>query len=209
MLSQSEQKEFWSKRADSLKARAVGFGNMNINQQDQIYKIVQRFILKYAERGFSTLEYGCGIGRYAKKFENYVGVDMTKQLIDIAKAAHPDKSFYRIGPILPDGFKETLDELNFDVEQILTATVLQHCDDESVKAIFASFKDHNIAAPFILTMYENSEPFEKPHVIGRNSQDYLELIKTSGLKLNTAYPVISHTHTVNREKHTLTIVGIE
>lgn len=72
------------------------------------------FIADYISNGDKILDYGCGNGRLLEilknKQINYVGVDVSQKLIDLAKAKYPDhsESFSKISSLgslaFPDNF---------------------------------------------------------------------------------------------------------
>jgi hypothetical protein len=127
----------------------------------------------------ATLDYGCGIGRNSVLFKSkYVGMDMTKELLDIAKFKNPDKEFSYIStPYIPETF------IGEWVEQFFTATVLQHCDDGLVGKIFKSFYDSKPINIRQIVLYENSSKFIKPHVIGRQPIEYANFIELAGFNI--------------------------
>jgi SAM-dependent methyltransferase len=199
MLNEHDAPTYWKKRAATLGEAAVGYGDQKLKTQDRFYEERENFLAVFLDKFKPTLDYGCGIGRYAHLFykDKYLGVDVTADLITKAMLRNPDKAFVHI--------EEPF--LNFDapyIEQVMTTTVLQHCDNDLVVKILASI---NSRCPNLKKMYlyENSEDFEKPHVVGRKFLDYMELIRMAGIP----YKVTSaQSHIVKGEEHTLTIVDL-
>lgn len=215
MLGEEEAIDYWQKRASKLGKNAVGFGDQKLHIQEALYRERKDFIFTHLKRNYDTLEYGCGIGRYASEFHgNYLGVDISPELLAIAIKENPGKAFSYIDkPYLPDQFADTNE---VDIECIFTATVLQHCSDELVMKILQSFKKYNDKRihfledneyPLHLAFYENSEGFEKPHVKGRKPEQYLQMVISAGFKIK-GEGLIIETHTVKKEKHSLTIMQV-
>lgn len=208
MLKEQEAKKYWEERAEKLNECAVGFGDQNLEKQNVLYEERKKHIFKYVSRLIPTIDYGCGIGRYAKEFlGEYVGYDITKKLLNIARQNNSDKSFilleqpYFTPP--EDGKCELLldsDKGTSWFEQFFTATVLQHCHDEVVVKLFKSIKENVGAQDFTFCLYENSCKFEKPHVIGRYPERYYAMVAEAGFKvLDFDY----YPHIVKGEEHSL------
>lgn len=51
-------------------------------------------IKEFIDPNWRVLELGCGTGRWAKKFKDYVGVDISPTLVVHAKEKNPTKEFY-------------------------------------------------------------------------------------------------------------------
>lgn len=86
--------EFWKSRiSDSQK-----FGDIHhsvyISRQslwNEIEEEHKKILAPYKEK--RVLDAGCGYGRCAPWFDNYVGVDLSPDLLEIAVKNHPDKTF--------------------------------------------------------------------------------------------------------------------
>lgn len=196
ILTEQELKDYWKHRAQKNKERSVGFRNRPLDKQKLEYVEKKKFIFKYCPKSYITLDYGCGVGRYAGEFSNYLGVDITKELLDIAKKQHPKKDFLLLQELcLPE-------KLEFDFELFLTATVLQHNPDDVVKKIFesvAKLKPSNI----LFCLYENSQVVTH-HVQARNSEDYVALVSNYFEIKGYA----SYKHKVHNEEHILTLIRV-
>lgn len=193
-IKPEDVKQYWDKRAAEQGARTVGFNNQSMRLQDDMYNERTKFfklnIPKSILENTKVLEFGCGIGRYCNMFNNYIGVDITEELINLAQKTNKHKIFKQIG---------IYEKLNYsDIETLFTATVLQHNSDDSVKRIIESLPE-NIQWFFI---YENSE-VQSGTVQKRTSNQYLNLFKNKfkGLQL-----VDSVTHKIHKENHTLTVM---
>ena len=193
MIQEDNQKEYWKNRSDKQGRLTVGFNGANNLQQEINYNIRKDFIFSYVP-DIITLDYGCGIGRYSDRFTDYLGVDITENHINIALKEHPDKDFI----LLPNTNYDSA--IDFDFEQVFTATVLQHCSDESVSQIFESISKKNPKAT--LCLYENSQ-VKSETVCARTSQEYYKLAK----KYFNISTIKSYSHKIHGEEHTLTILN--
>lgn len=176
--------EYWQNRSN--KQGYLTCGNDPLNQDDE-YQQRFDFIINRIPVNIRTLDYGCGVGRYSACFDNYVGVDITQNLLDIAIEMNKDKEFIKIDLDSP---------ITIPHDLFFTATVLQHCTDEVVISIFNRIENWRNKT---VVFYENSED-SNGHVIGRSTDEYLKLW---GRKYND---VKSYTHSIHGENHTLTII---
>lgn len=193
MLKENEIISYWKTRSSIQGDRTVGYAGKNIIQQDINYKIRKKFIFEHCPKNLKTLDYGCGTGRYSYEFSDYIGVDITTNLLNIAKINHPDKNFILLN-------KPFLDDIDIDFNLFFTATVLQHNSDDVVRKIFKSIskiKQRGI----LFSIYENSQDHGK-HVTGRNSKDYIAMI-------DIFFSIISYnnaSHIIHSKKHNITLV---
>lgn len=204
MYTQEEQKKYWYDRATKLGETAVGYGDQNIQVQNALYDKRKQFIFKYVSRLAATIDYGCGIGRYTPEFlGNYVGLDMTKVLLDIAQHANPKNSFKLIHGITP--IEEDFLALGGKLDQFFTATVLQHCSDSVVSDILERLFNSG-QRDFTFYLYENSMPFHKPRVQGRYPEKYHKFIREAG------FSIIDwefYSHDLKGEEHSLIRIRVE
>ena len=158
---------YWEKRTAEQGDRTVGFANGVMDIQDKEYESRFDFISPYLDEG-STLDYGCGTGRYAHFYDEneYTGADITQRLLDIAISNYPSHSFMKLGNV------GDIPKVEFDT--FFTATVLQHNSDETVRLIFSNLrkmKSKNLQ--FVL--YENNQ-VRCRHVKGRSPSEYLGFV---------------------------------
>lgn len=73
--------EFWEEKAD--------YWAMLPHDTDREWSEIEEFI----DPKWSVVEVGCGDGRWSQYFDNYLGTDISKNLIKIAKKENPDKKF--------------------------------------------------------------------------------------------------------------------
>ena len=167
-LDEKGAKNYWRDRAKRDGVRATGHCGYSLAGQDDRYKIRKNFIFSYCPKHLRTLDFGCGIGRYASDFKNYLGVDFTESLLIIAKKRCPEVKFLLLDRPYVDC------ELDFDPELIFTSCVLQHNPDNVVLKIFKSFAaivKKNITFGF----YENTE-IQTGSMRGRTGEEYMEMI---------------------------------
>jgi len=195
MLSEKTAPSYWEERAKKFDKRAVGFDSRQLEEQEINYSLRRSFIFNHLNSSTPTLDYGCGVGRYAKYFRNYMGCDLTKQLLDIAGKENPNTAFFHLKE---PWINEDNALLASRTEQIFTATVLQHCDDELVAKIIKSFSHFPLLHR--LCFYEKNNGDVKPHVVSRNSKEYYDLVNCAGFFIKNSE---SYTHSIHGELHTL------
>jgi len=192
-ISKDKIKEYWNERVSRQKELTVGHSDDRIIHE---MEYVDRMIFMETENIFDTplrvLDYGCGIGWYAIKFKNYIGVDITPELLAMAKKRYPKKQF----ALIESG---DISKLNFDI--FFSATVLQHNEDDTVIEIFRNIPD----SVSMLYLYENSTEGESGHVKGRTDLDYLHLLYKAGKKHEWTKAI---SHVLHGEKHTLSIIQL-
>lgn len=198
MLDRTTLHAYWAKRAAVQGARTVGFGNHDEAAQDAQYADRRRFIFESAGciRNLPTLDFGCGIGRYAAMFDTYLGMDITPALLSIAIERHPEKQFRHLEGIgLPA-------DLGYKFEMFFTATVLQHNPDDVVLDIFRSALAHG-RSKLLFALYENVEAHNH-HMFGRTGDEYAGLMR----QLTSVQSCSSLTHTIHGELHAFTQIEV-
>ena len=192
-LTEEGVRVYWEKRAKRDGVRATGHRSFTLQGQDERYKIRKQFIFAYCPRHLRTLDYGCGIGRYAKDFEHYLGIDFTESLLAIARERCPTAKFLKLN-------SSSLDcELGFNPELIFTSCVLQHNPDDVVLKIFESLVPI-VKGNIIFGLYENTET-QSGHMRGRTGKEYVEMI-SSYFKVNEWK---SYSHRMS-EEHAFTLI---
>ena len=203
MLNEKDSVIYWYDRARESGEVAVGFNAKDLEKQETQYEAKERFVMKYVNSDLTTLDYGCGIGRWAKYWaiNRYMGVDVTRSLLNIAWDQNPNHYFFHIQrPYLEDYAVR----LEGDTQQIFTSTVLQHCDDSLVKLIMESWMKW---VPTVKTFafYEINNGKTKTHVLGRPTFRYRQLLHASGFEVKSDS---SSTHFVHGEAHTLSLIEV-
>lgn len=197
MLTEVNMLGYWRHRAEEQQERTVGFAGQDMATQDELYAKRTEFLLKHCPTDRQTLDYGCGIGRYASLFPKYTGIDITEELIRIAKRRNPGKVFLHQKDPVPN-----FAGMNFDM--FFTSTVLQHCAESVVDKILeavAAVRSKSI----VLCLYENSDKrVFATHVVGRSSESYRRIVsKFFDIK---DWKTVSHI--VHGEEHSLLVANV-
>ena len=191
--------QYWKSRASQQGKRTVGYNNIPIDEQDENYKIRTDFIISKIDTSLFTLDYGCGVGRYSRFFTKYLGVDITKELLDIAIEENPGYSYELL--ISPDLSGVYLSE----VEQFYTSTVLQHNTNESIKLILSELsKAENLKS---IVMYESSAygvNVSNSHMNWRTVEDYEKIVREHFDVLKFEY----FKHMIHGSEHALMKYGV-
>ncbi len=194
-LTADKVRDYWIQRIREHGPASTSLIRSSVRAAGRDYAMRRDFIFD----GFPelpTLDYGCGAGAYSSMFCGpYLGVDICPQLIEAAQKAHPDKAFHLLEePVLPIYPGE------FNFQLVFTATVLQHNDDNAVRAILRSIRAHNSAPVWVL--YENMED-NSPTVCGRTPMKYIEMIEQEGFPVGECKTGI---HVMHKANHGLTVI---
>lgn len=194
---------YWAERSSKQGFLTCGFaGNKTNEAQEKEYADKIDFVSPHIVEGLSTIDYGCGVGRWSHLFNDdiYVGLDIEDSLLSIARKSHPTKKFLRLKtPSLSELDENYLHAIK-NSSQFLSVCVLQHCNDSLVLRIFKNLHDIKPnQMRFIL--YENIE-VQANHVAGRNGQEYLELMTQAGYVGELEH----YSHVVHNEIHGVSII---
>ena len=194
MISSDKVITYWQKRAKQQGERTVGFLNRPMDIQDEEHEIRSSFIAKHIDKTKKVLDYGCGTGRQAFLFDktNYIGADITAELLAIAKKLYSDLSFIQLS--------EVGEVPNVQFDMFFTSTVLQHNSDETVNLIFSNIKKikpNNLE--FVL--YENSRT-QCGHVKGRRAGEYADLISN----FFDVKSYSGHAHIIHGQEHEVSLI---
>ena len=138
---------------------------------------------KYVKRGDAVLDFGCGNGRLYEVLKDigvkYLGVDNSKELINIAKNKYPDASFKKID------FQDFKVKEKFDAIYMLA--VLHHIPGEHYRNVLLS-KLHELLKPngtLVLTVWalESKKDIRKKLIVnkflrifGLNKMDFGDIL---------------------------------
>jgi ubiquinone/menaquinone biosynthesis C-methylase UbiE len=84
---------------------------------------------KYVKEKDKVLDLGCGNGRFSEFFLDYLGVDSSQELIDIARENNPSKNF-----LVADALNLPLTDQSFDL--IFSVSVLHHIPSKRLRSKF-------------------------------------------------------------------------
>lgn len=184
---------YWKQRAEDQGKWTVGHIGTDGDEQDKDYLKRVAFMLGKFPKDLETIDYGCGIGRYAKLFnpDLYTGIDITEYLLSIAKEENPKYTFVHQTNLLPEQIPQA--------ELFFTATVLQHNTDLAVSSILKKAAHCRVFA-----LYENtSKNVDKFHVKFRTPERYVELLESAiGRKCKE---VTVTSHVIQGEEHSLIV----
>lgn len=171
-IKKENVKKYWDNRSSQQGKNTVGFGNKPLTEQDKNYQIRYSFILPYLDTTLKTIDFGCGVGRYSGFFEpdKYLGVDITKNLLDIAVHENSKHDYNLLS-------EPNLTGINYDYEQFFVATVLQHNDDDGVRDILRTINSDFLKR---IVLYENTSDIpnrEGRHIKFRSVKEYIEFMK--------------------------------
>lgn len=187
---------YWEKKTSEQKKNAVGFAN-ELVKQDKNYQIRFDFIIPKIDTTLKTLDYGCGIGRYANFFnpDKYIGIDITKELLHIAICDNPEYDFKL--QTIPDLSEFT----NIDFDQFFSCTVLQHNTDNGVDKILSSLKKLK-PKNLTIVLYENTTNAQNIEFVNfRTIKDYKDFIEKYYKIKNWNY----YKHIIHGHEHSLII----
>ncbi|WP_413944578.1 class I SAM-dependent methyltransferase [Bdellovibrio sp. HCB-162] len=131
---------YWKQRLK--KHGHTGWGNAAVYVFDQKYRldVIKKFILDNFSKVATALDYGCGVGDFAKclspNIERIVAVDIDQSILDVAKV---NNSADNIDYISQDDFFK-IGKDSFDL--IYTVTVLQHVTNkEDLLSLIEKFNE--------------------------------------------------------------------
>ena len=199
MITPDKVELYWRERATKYGKLAVGYKNSPAVKQNAIHTLNTDFIFDLCPTDLYTLDFGCGIGKYAQNFDRYVGCDVTEQFLSVAKEENPDKVFHLLTRPHIDSDEDRFSK----VELVFVATVLQHNSDAGVNEILESLR-HVTENKFMLALYENSSDASAAHIKGRKSVEYRNFVS----RHYNIRSFIYRTHVVAHEDHTLTLLAV-
>ena len=88
--------DFWKQRINEAKGHnnEYIFYQVGSDKWSEINNIHREIISNEEVKG-KVLDAGCGTGRLSEWFDDYVGVDFSPDLLEIAKEDYPDKKFIK------------------------------------------------------------------------------------------------------------------
>lgn len=168
-------KEYWENRAESWSQLADTNYSIGINEWLGVQEAFKKALGDKKGEDFSVLDVGCGNGRFIRMFDeiaawkeakyDYLGIDISKKLIDISKGRYPEKKFEAVK------LEDYKPQKKYDV--VFSYTCLEHIVPEdlpkALKVLYASAKKAIIVEPinFNSAYYCYSHDYKKylPHVL--------------------------------------------
>jgi ubiquinone/menaquinone biosynthesis C-methylase UbiE len=95
----------------------------------KIWEEIESFLRKNISKEDKVLDIGCGDGRFCKTFENYTGVDFSKELVDKAKKKYPGKNFLKADAL-------SLPFSNGSFDKVFSIAVFHHIPSRNFRIRF-------------------------------------------------------------------------
>jgi len=86
-------KTWWNKRVDERKGDLKNL-IYNDDYRDQFWGRVDDLLSSMSK--YSAIDIGCGYGRFSKHFKDYLGVDFSDQMLNLALKENPDKKYAQL-----------------------------------------------------------------------------------------------------------------
>jgi len=193
-ISKDKIQDYWANRVAEQGINTVREPRQRSAVDNPLFAERKALVASVCPTDLLTLDYGCGIGRFADMFPRYVGYDIADKLLEIAREHHPDKAFIQLEqPYLP----ETVGIF----ELFLAVTVLQHADDPAVLQIFESLAKYG-PKRVKLCLYENV-PTQSRHMRGRTPAAYVNLLRRAGLEGTI---IKQNSHVLHKVEHAVALI---
>lgn len=148
---------FWKARLKEAEKHNVIHYSVYLTNHNDWKKIAdahKKILEPYKDK--KVLDAGCGYGRSSEWFNDYIGVDLSPDLIEKAKELYPDGDF-RVGRLEELPFKDNEFDLAFCVS--VKAMVIGQLGEEKWIPIEKELK--RVAKKVILLEYTNPEKYEE------------------------------------------------
>jgi SAM-dependent methyltransferase len=184
-----------------------------INQDKDYFKesiYIIDLIKKYNPKAMTILNFGCGTGKHDKYFSesgfNVTGVDLSKEMIAIAKSNNSDQNIsYQIGDITRINLNK-----KFDVITALFHVINYQSSNETLEAFFKNANEH-LNSNGILVFdfwYGTAVLNEKPSVrIKKAENNKVKIIRISEPNLITEENVVNVKFEIFIESKTTHIIS--
>lgn len=200
-LTSAEIPSYWTRRAQQYTEKGNwGPGAATPEQHVEQVAVRADFIFSTCPRNLRTVDYGCGIGRYAQYFppSQYRGLDISTPYLDIARKENPEHRFLQLGS---PSWTEAWD---WDFELFFTATVLQHCSDTVIDGLLASLAAKK-RDKFTLSLYEYANPkWISRQTIGRPAHEYTAMVAKHFQVLGSG----TQSHMIHAACHAHTMIDV-
>lgn len=84
---------FWKERIDWAVKDFFTVYVTTDEDWNYIRKVHKELMDTHIPKESKVLDAGCGYGRWSENFDNYTGIDISPDFIDMAKSKYPDKTF--------------------------------------------------------------------------------------------------------------------
>lgn len=152
------KEEFWKERLSVAKKQNKLHYSVYLARQelwDNILKEHLEIFNKEIKKDDKVLDAGCGYGRMAKYFDDYVGVDLSPDLLVEAEMANPTKKF-----LLGDLAKLPFEDKHFDIAFCVSIKqmVVGNLGSEVWESIEKELK--RVSKKLLILEYENPSNYE-------------------------------------------------
>lgn len=105
---------YWRQRLQAAKVRHHAIFLCDTAKWERIEAVHRQILAKCVGKFDSVLDVGCGYGRlltlmYRNWCGDYLGVDLSPDFVELARAEHPDRKFIVHDMMQPTSFNEPLD----------------------------------------------------------------------------------------------------
>ncbi len=193
----SKPEEYWNIVASKYKNEESVLVPGDIKIKNQYYDSVQRKVLlksfKQLSAGSRILDIGCGVGRWsfqlANRGMNVIGVDISSEMIKVAKERARKKKIDNVGFLVSKAHEINFPASSFD--GVLAITVLQHILDEKQRyaAVDKMVKATKKGGKFFILEKVVQEKFREFHVKPLTEKEWIKIFESRGARFLESYPV--------------------
>ncbi len=194
---EDDPQEYWNEVASKYKSEDAVLVPGDIKIKNQYYDSVQRKVLlkvfKQLNVGSKILDVGCGVGRWsfalAKRGMKVIGVDISKEMVKIAKDRAEKQKLENVGFLVSKAHEIDFPPESFDA--VLAITVLQHILDDKQRntAVEKMVRDTKKGGKLLILEKVVPENFKEFHVKPLTENDWIKLFGEHGAKFLESYPV--------------------
>jgi ubiquinone/menaquinone biosynthesis C-methylase UbiE len=147
--------EFWRDRIKTAQKESFSVYVTSEKDWNRINEAHKTILESEIRPGQRVLDAGCGYGRWAYLFDDYVGVDFSPDFIELAQSKHPDKKF-----IQADLKRLPFDDESFDVA--FCVSIKKMIIDNLGETAWQDMEDElrRVAKKVLILEYETPEPHE-------------------------------------------------
>jgi ubiquinone/menaquinone biosynthesis C-methylase UbiE len=146
---------FWKHRIDTAQSEHYSVYVIHEQGWKRINDIHNEIFDGLIKKDDKVLDAGCGYGRWADKFDNYVGVDFSPDFIERAKKKYPNKEFI-VAKLEELPFKDKEFDWAFCVS--IKKMIVDNMGEEAWQKMEDELK--RVAKKVLILEYEDPRPYE-------------------------------------------------